>query len=57
MSEPRYGLRRERTMKPLVCKKCGQTLKRLMLLALLCDAGAKCAPHPLDCEHDFSEHE
>ena len=35
------------------CKKCGETLRRLMLLAMMMDAGASVSPSPLDCEHDF----
>ena len=39
------------------CKNCGQSLKRLMLLALIEDAGAKCYPNALYCspghEHNF----
>lgn len=35
------------------CKKCGDSLKRLMLLAMLQDAGAQCSPGPLECEHEF----
>ena len=42
------------------CHKCKQTLRRLMILALLEDAGAKCSPAANDCpnggEHDFQEH-
>ena len=41
------------------CIKCGQTLYRLMLLALLEDAGAKVYPSAIQCseggEHDFEE--
>ena len=41
------------------CHKCKQTLHRLMILAALEDAGAKCSPSANDCpeggEHDFQE--
>lgn len=41
------------------CKNCKQPVERLMILALLEDAGAKCYPNALYCsegnEHDFSE--
>ena len=39
------------------CKNCGRSLKWLMLLAMLEDAGAKCYPNALYCspgnEHVF----
>ena len=39
------------------CYKCKQTLHRLMILAALEDAGAKCSPSANDCpeggEHEF----
>jgi len=41
------------------CSKCGESLQRLMLLALLEDFGAKACPGALDCsaggEHDFGQ--
>ena len=37
------------------CKKCGYSLKRLMLMAMLMDCGASVSPSPLDCEHEFEE--
>lgn len=41
------------------CQKCHETLNRLLLLALLEDAGARCSPGALQClaggEHNFSE--
>ena len=41
------------------CAKCGISLQRLMLMAIMVDAGTKVVPSPLDCseggEHDFSE--
>ena len=40
------------------CTKCGLNSKRLALLAMVVDSGAKCYPHPLNCaeggEHDFA---
>lgn len=39
--------------RPRVCKKCGESLQRLIVLALACDAGARCYPHPLACQHEF----
>lgn len=38
-----------------ICIKCGTTLKRLMLLAMITDAGAVVSPNPLDCGHEFRE--
>ena len=39
------------------CVKCKQPLRRLVLLAMLDDAGAKCYPNALQCsegvEHEF----
>ena len=39
------------------CSKCGQTFQRAMILALMCDFGAKCSPPPDECPeggyHDF----
>lgn len=41
------------------CSKCGQTLRRLMLLAMIQDAGAECHPRADECsaggDHDFEE--
>ena len=41
------------------CAKCGQTLRHLMLLAMLQDAGCTVSPSANSCsaggEHDFSE--
>jgi|GEM_PF-6195281 len=41
------------------CNKCGKSLKRLMLLAMLQDAGATVIPSANNCsaggEHDFEE--
>ena len=41
------------------CNNCGQSLKRLMLLALLEDAGAKVYPSSTHCrrgvEHNFED--
>lgn len=39
------------------CTKCGQTLRRLMLVAMLQDAGARCSPGALECSADGGEHE
>ena len=43
----------------MVCSKCGASLTRAMLLALLQDAGAQVNPRPDECpkggEHDFIE--
>jgi hypothetical protein len=43
------------------CKKCGETLLRLMFLALAEDAGAGVYPSATECfaggEHDFVEEE
>ena len=39
------------------CSKCGQTLKKLMLIALLQDAGARCSPGALQCPTDGGDHE
>ena len=39
------------------CVKCGVTLRRLMLIAMLQDAGAQCSPGPLKCSADGGEHE
>lgn len=40
------------------CVKCGESVRRLALLAMMVDAGAKCWPYPLDCagggQHDFT---
>ena len=40
------------------CKNCGESLKRLMLLAMLSDAGAKVSPGANECNsvgHDKHE--
>jgi len=41
------------------CKHCGESVRRLMLLAMAEDAGAECYPSALQCEpgkdHDFIE--
>lgn len=37
------------------CKKCGETLERLMLLAMIEDAGARVYPSASACEHDFEK--
>jgi len=41
------------------CNKCGESLKSLMLLAMLQDAGATVSPSANNCsaggEHDFKE--
>ena len=45
------------------CNGCGNTIKRLMLMAMLSDAGARCSPSPTYCpgtknhEHDFTVNE
>ena len=43
------------------CAKCGQSLRKLMLLALMQDAGATVSPSADSCpaggEHDFKEEE
>lgn len=43
----------------MLCTRCGMSLKRAMLLALLEDAGAKCYPNSSHCdgehEHDFAD--
>jgi len=43
------------------CNKCGQSLRRLMLLAMMQDAGAIVVPSADSCsaggEHDFEEEE
>lgn len=40
------------------CSKCGESLRRLLLLAMLEDAGAHCSPSATKCsaggEHDFT---
>lgn len=40
------------------CVKCGESIRRLMILAMMVDCGARCYPHPLHCagggEHDFA---
>ena len=38
------------------CRKCGGTLRRALLLAMLQDAGAKCHPGAMKCPHG-GEHE
>jgi len=35
------------------CSKCNCTLRRLMLEAMMMDAGATVSPSPSDCEHIF----
>lgn len=35
------------------CKKCGESLRRLMLLAMIQDAGARVYPSALECDHEF----
>jgi hypothetical protein len=35
------------------CAKCGLSLRRLMLLAMLVDLGSKVSPSPDECEHEF----
>ena len=39
----------------MICKICGQTLERLMLLALVETAGGKVYPSSVECEHEFVE--
>jgi hypothetical protein len=43
----------------MTCTRCGMTLKRAMLLALMQDLGAKVYPDSLHCdgknEHDFRQ--
>ncbi len=38
-----------------VCVKCGRSWQRLLVLAMLVDAGARVSPSPLDCDHSFEE--
>jgi hypothetical protein len=40
----------------MICKKCKQTMKSLMFLALMIDMGAKSGSNPLICT-DGNEHE
>jgi hypothetical protein len=51
MSEPTK--RSEPITLPTICRKCGVPLRRLMLLAMLQDAGARCSPGSAECEHEF----
>ncbi len=48
-------------MTNLGCSKCGESTIRLMLLAMISDAGATVSPDPTKCndgeEHDFTEKE
>jgi hypothetical protein len=51
----------DNTRQPERCKKCGQTFKRLALVALLKDLGAKTNSDPSLCDdgspHEFEEAE
>ena len=43
-------------MKDMICSKCKMTLKKMMLLAMLQDAGARVYPTALECS-EGREHE
>lgn len=45
----------DRPMLEMRCNKCGESVRRLMLLAMMMDAGAHVHPSPLACDHDFAE--
>lgn len=62
MAGPRQGDEWRTTISNFMnqkCKYCGQTVKRLMLLAVLEDAGCRVYPSATHCsenqEHEFEE--
>jgi len=41
----------------MVCVMCHRSMKRLVILAMLMDAGAHVMPSPLECDHEFAKEE